>query len=143
KWGFVNHAEKLVIQPVHDDVSAFRDGIAVVMQNGKYGLINKSGQVILPVRYETINPLPSGRFEVKNGILKGLADKDGRLIFAPKFTDIKDLDNNYIIAGRDGKYGLVTLQGLSTVPMVYDLILYDQYGDRYLALKQSAWETIP
>lgn len=143
KWGFVNHAERLVIQPVYDDVSAFRNGIAVVMQNGKYGLIINTGEVILPVRYETINPLTSGRFEVKNGMLTGLADKDGRLIFAPKFTVIKDLDNNYIIVGRDGKYGLVTLHGLSTVPMVYDHILYDKYGNRYLALKQRAWEIIP
>ena len=142
KWGFVDHGEKLVIQPVHDDVSAFRDGIAVVMQNGKYGLINKAGQVVLPVRYEAINPLATGRFELKNGNLKGLADKDGRLVFAPKFTEIKDLDNRYIIVGREGKYGLVTLQGLSTVPLVYDYLLYDQYGDRYLALTQSDWEDI-
>lgn len=142
KWGFVDHAERLVIQPVHDDVSAFRNGIAVVMQQGKYGLINKAGEVILPVRYETISPLASGRFELRNGNLTGLADRDGRLIFAPKFTTVTDLDNGYIIVGRDGKFGLVTLSGLSTVPMVYDHILYDAYGERYFALKQSNWEAI-
>lgn len=142
KWGFVNHAERLVIQPVYDDVSAFRNGIAVVMQQGKYGLINKAGEVVLPIRYGSIEPLSSGRFELRNGTLAGLADSDGRMIFAPKFNTITDLDNGYVIVGRDGKYGLVTLKGMSTVPMVYDHILYDGYGKRYLALKQSEWEEI-
>lgn len=143
KWGFVDHAERLVIQPVHDDVSFFGHGVAVVMQEGKYGLIDKKGEVILPIRYDTIRPLPTKRFELGNGNMTGLADADGRLIFAPKYTDVQDLGNGYFIVGRNGKYGLATTHGLSTIPMVYDHILYDAHGNRYLALKQGDWETIP
>jgi hypothetical protein len=112
------------------------------MQKGLYGLIDKKGDVILPIRYESISLLPSGRFELQNGNLKGLADTDGRLIFAPKFAAITDLNNGYVIVGREGKYGLASVRGLSTIPMIYDHILYDKYGDRYLALRQSKWEDI-
>ena len=142
KWGFLNHDEKLVIQPVHDEVSSFDNGMAIAMQKGLYGLIDKKGDVILPIRYESISLLPSGRFELQNGNLKGLADTDGRQIFAPKFAAITDLNNGYVIVGREGKYGLASVRGLSTIPMIYDHILYDKYGDRYLALRQSKWEDI-
>jgi WG containing repeat len=143
KWGFLDHDEKLVIQPVHDEVTSFHNGVAVVMQKGLSGLINQKGEVILPIRYQSISMLPSKRFELQNEKMKGLADADGRLIFAPKYTDINDLDNGFVIVSRDGKCGLVTLEGLSTIPLIYDYILYDRYNERYLALKRSQWEIIP
>src|SRR5690606_9510583 len=135
--------ERIAVQPVYDDVGQFISGLAIVMQKGQYGIINKSGEVVLPVRYDQIERLPTSRFELKTGDSKGLADKDGRLIFAPRYSDLHDLDNGYVIVGRDGRYGLVTLNGVSTIPMMYDRIFYDSYGERYFALTEAEWEAIP
>jgi hypothetical protein len=143
KWGFVNHAERIVVQPVYDDVGPFISGLAIVMQKGQYGLINKSGEVVLPMRYDQIARLPSGRFQLTTGDSKGLADKDGRLIFAPRYSEIHDIDNGYVIVGRAGRFGLVTLNGVSTIPMMYHRIFYDPYGERYFALTEAEWEAIP
>lgn len=142
RWGFVNHAERIAVQPVYDDVGQFVSGLAIVMQKGQYGLIGKSGDVVLPIRYDRIERLPSGRFELTSGDNKGLADKDGRLVFAPRYTAVQDVDNGYVIVSRTGRCGLVTLNGVSTIPMIYDHIFYDAYGDRYFALNESAWEEI-
>jgi hypothetical protein len=142
RWGFVNHAERIAIQPVYDDVGPFISGLAIVMQKGQYGLIDKSGEVVLPIRYDQIARLPSGRFELITGDSKGLADKDGRLVFAPRYSEVHDIDNGYVIVGRSGRYGLVALNGVSTIPLIYDRIFYDPYGDRYFALNESEWEVI-
>src|SRR5690606_15215172 len=142
RWGFVNHAERIAVQPVYDDVGQFVSGLAIVMQKGQYGLIGKSGDVVLPIRYDRIERLPSGRFELTSGDNKGIADKDGRLVFAPRYAAVQDVDNGYVIVSRTGRCGLVTLNGVSTIPMIYDHIFYDAYGDRYFALNESAWEEI-
>lgn len=142
KWGFVNHAERIAIQPVYDDVGPFVSGLAIVMQKGQYGLIGKTGDVVLPIRYDRIERLPTGRFELTSGDSKGLADKDGRLVFAPRYSEIRDVDNGYVIVSRAGRHGLVALSGVSTIPMMYDHIFYDPYGDRYFALNESEWEVI-
>lgn len=142
RWGFVNHAERIAVQPVYDDVGPFISGLAIVKQKGQYGLIGKTGDVVLPIRYDGIERLPSGRYELTSGDSKGLADKDGRLVFAPRYSAVHDIDNGFVIVGRGGRYGLVTLTGVSTIPMMYDHIFYDPYGDRYFALNESEWEVI-
>jgi hypothetical protein len=142
KWGFIDHDEKLVIQPVHEDVSGFKNNMAIVMQKGLYGLINKKGEVALPVRYQRIDLLPTKRFIVETNDLKGLADVDGRLVVVPKYNSITDLNNGYVIVERNDQYGFLTLQGVSSVPMMYYYIVYDPFNARYMALKKAAWEMV-
>jgi hypothetical protein len=112
------------------------------MQKNRYGLINKKGEVILPVRYQQITLLPTKRFLLDNDGVKGLADSDGRLIMAPKFDGIIDLNNGYFTAIRDNKYGLISTQGISTIPLMYDYLCYDKFNARYLALKKSTWDKV-
>jgi hypothetical protein len=57
----------------------------------------------------------------------------------PKYHSLEDLNNNYVIVARDGKYGVVTSKGISTIPLIYDFIGYDSYNDFFLALKKSEW----
>jgi hypothetical protein len=44
----------------------------------------------------------------------GLANAEGHVLVTPKYHMIEDLNNNYVIVERDGKYGVVTVQGIST-----------------------------
>jgi hypothetical protein len=98
--------------------------------------------IALPLRYQSVTQLPTKRFIVESDGLKGLADYDGRLIVTPKYTSVVDLNNGYLIVERNGQYGLLTLQGLSTVPMIYDYILYDPFNARYMALKKADWQKV-
>src|SRR5690606_524918 len=92
-----------------------------------------------------VTRLTTKRFLLDTKGLKGLADNDGRQIVAPKYDSVVDINNGYIIVGRNGKYGLITTQGISTIPLVYDLILYDNFNSRYLALTKGQEQplTIP
>src|SRR5690606_41518268 len=101
-----------------------------------------SGDVVVANRYAHIERLPSEQCELTSGDNKGLADNDGRLVFARRYSAVQDVDNGYVIVSRTGRCGQVTLNGVSTIPMIYDHIFYDAYGDRYFALNESAWEEI-
>jgi hypothetical protein len=142
KWGFINHEDKIAIQPVYDNVAPFRGGLAQVTQKNLHGLIDKTGRLILPVRYDSIVVLPGQRFQIMQNNLWGLAESSGKTVINPKYDHLNDLLNGYVIVERDGKFGLLTLQGLSTIPLLYDGLTYDRYHQRYIALRKSGWETV-
>jgi hypothetical protein len=139
KWGFINHEDKIAIQPVYESTASFVNGLAIVKQKGFYGVINKSGKLILPVRYQSVTILHNHRLLVKQDDVLGLADASGKLILAPKYNELEDLNNGYVIIQRNQKYSLLTLDGLSKIPMIYDYLTYDAFNNRYIALKKSEW----
>jgi hypothetical protein len=139
KWGFINREDKIAIQPVYDEVAPFNKGFAIVRQKGFQGLIDKTGKVILPTRYELIRVLQDGNVLFKQGGLLGLADRDGKILINPKYHVLEELNNNYVVVARDNKYGVISVKGISTVPLIYDLITYDRYNNYFLALKKTAW----
>jgi hypothetical protein len=139
RWGFINHEDKIAIQPVYDEVTSFQNGLSIVKQKNFYGAINQEGKIVLPIRYEKLIILQNSRIILSQDGLQGLADERGKFLINCKYNSIQDLNNGYLIVEKDKKYSLLTLQGISTIPMIYDLICYDQFNDRYTALKRSEW----
>jgi hypothetical protein len=97
------------------------------------------GNIVLAFRYDRITRLPGQTFLLDASSLLGLADPKGNVLIEPRFDQLQNLENGYVIAGREGKFGLLTLAGLSTIPMIYDKLVYDPYKNQYLALKKSPW----
>jgi hypothetical protein len=113
-----------------------------VRQKNLFGVIDKSGKLLLPVRYEKIEILPTRRLRVVQNGLQGLSESNGQLIVNAKYDFIEDLGNGYIIVERDEKFGVITAEGLSTIPLIYDGIKYDRFHNQYLALKRASWEVV-
>lgn len=142
KWGFIDRQENLVVQPVYDRVENFENGYAIVAQDHFMGLIDEGGKIILPLRYDEISRTNEHRFTLRQQGLFGLADGRGKIMIHPKYEILTDTGNGYVIAQRNNKCGLLTLRGVSTIPMIYDGITFDPYHKHYLAVKRSTWRTI-
>jgi hypothetical protein len=142
RWGFLNHQDKIAIQPIYEEVSAFGGGYSLVRQKGLNGLIDLTGKQVLPARYDDIDVLPGKRLLITQNNLAGLADASGKILINPKYEHVDDLNNGYVIIERDGKFGLLNLQGLSTIPLMYDALIYDRHHDQYIALKKATWQTL-
>jgi len=76
---------------------------------------------------------------VKQDNVFGLADESGKLLISPKYNSLEDLNNGFVIVQRNQNYSLLTLDGLSCIPMIYDYMVYDTFNNRYIVLKKSAW----
>lgn len=137
KWGYINREDKIAIQPVFEEVSSFTTGYALVKQNGKYGFLQRDGNLALDVRYDNIKLLENGRILITVGNTVGLADADGNILLQPKYEFIDDLHNGFVIVKQNGHYGLVTQQGLSTIPLQYDLLLYEPVKNVFFGMKKS------
>lgn len=53
KWGFLDRSGNLIVDCKYNEVSAFKNGIAIVF-NGKYGVVDYLGNEIIPCLYDNI-----------------------------------------------------------------------------------------
>jgi len=142
KWGFVNTHDQIAVNPNYDNCSFFQNGLAIVSRNKKYGLIARNGNTALQLRYDRVLRLPDHKFMLASSSLQGLADESGNVMVEPRFNQLSDAGNNMLVACRDGKCGVITNQGLSVIPMIYDRLntFYTQHV--FLAEKKSVWKSI-
>lgn len=85
KYGFMDGAGRIVIQPRFDNVRLFSEGMAVVAVAGKYGYIDEKGQQIISLQYDDAKPFSEGLAAVQSGQKWGYVDKSGRWIIEPRF----------------------------------------------------------
>jgi len=142
KWGYIDRLERLKIQPIYEQAGVFKDGLAIVAQHNKFGVVDNQGTVIIPLQYDKIQRAPNLRFICFDKDLQGLADAQGRILIRPKYDSLQDLGNGFVIVERSGKFSLVSDQGVSIIPMIYDGIEYDTLNDLYIVQEHKAWENI-
>lgn len=146
RWGYINKSEKLVVQPQFERAYPFSGGLAVVKKDGKYGMVDKRGGTVVPIEYDHISSGKENRFlvikENAEGQQVGLVNKTGSSLIYPKYDSLNDLGNGYVIISRRDKFGLLTVEGRSTIPLIYDDLTYDPYNNVYLALESRGWQII-
>ena len=147
RWGYIDKSERLVVQPHYDCAYPFREEVAIVEKGDRYGMVNTQGQLVVPMTYDRILPTSSGRYLVyledpHRGPVVGLVSAEGKPLIHPKYESIEDLGNGYVIAGRNGKYGLLTVEGRTTIPMVHKELIHDPYNEVYLSVTRPAWQSV-
>jgi hypothetical protein len=146
RWGYINRSEVLTVQPHFDKAFPFRGELAVVGKGGRLGMVNKQGETVVPLDYHAVSHTAENRYLVekqKNGEPQyGLVSETGRLLIYPKYDWLKDLNNGFVIIRRNERFGLLTTNGRSTIPLKYDDLRYDPYNDLYLALEEQKWQSM-
>jgi hypothetical protein len=86
--GYVNESGVIVIAPKFSYCDAFSDGLADVLNNGKWQYIDKNANVILSVPYEQVDSFKHGLAAVAEGPdggqKFGYINKNGKVIWKPQ-----------------------------------------------------------
>jgi hypothetical protein len=141
KWGYLNTDDKIVVNPTYDFAGYFQLGYARVISKGKYGLIDKQGKLQLATQYDSIIRVQDQLLVYENG-KAGLATAQGRIVIQPRYDHLKILPNNQVVVKLNGSYGVIALDGLNIIPIIYDSLEYDPAKNVYLANLPAAWTTL-
>lgn len=84
--GYADTTGNIVVPPVYQSVSAFREGRAAVQQNGRWGYIGNTGRIVIPCIYDLAEDFRGGTALVRKGRKYGLIGRNGdtRIPFRPK-----------------------------------------------------------
>lgn len=112
KWGYMDTNGKVEISPKYDFAGSFKEGLAVVMIDGKYGYINEKDEVIIDIEYGDVGSLEP---EVEHSDY----DFNNGLVGVYK-------NNKYYMMDNTGE--IVTKEYVDTSFASYELFL-GSYGD--------------
>ena len=119
--------------------SWFKNGMAQVIENKKYGLIDNTGKLVVPCIYERIDSFDIKTFKGELTAAKkdgrwGFIDKKGKVVIPFEYED-----QVYSIVGdticddkmrvkKNGKWGIINMNGQMEIPCKYDSIGDFNYG---------------
>ena len=78
--GYIDHSGRVVIHADWDDWKEFREGLAVVEDNGKYGYIDRNGRMVIPCIWEFAGSFSDGLAEVELAEKYYIINKEGKIL---------------------------------------------------------------
>lgn len=87
--------------------SIFKEGRAVVVKDGKYGIIDKDGQYVVLPKYDMMSDITEGGVIFAKDGLFGYMDINGRIIIAPRYESLSAFKNGLAVFSQDHKFGVV------------------------------------
>src|SRR5712664_4260315 len=85
KYGYIDHAGKLVINPQFEQAGHFSDGTAPVKVGQKWGYIDRHGKLVIQPQFDLADPFSNGRALIGSGRQFGYIDSSGRFVINPQF----------------------------------------------------------
>ena len=122
--GFIDYSGKEIIPCIYDeeyDISAFKNGVAIVVKDDKSGLIDKTGKMIfLPQKYE-ISYFYTDCAKIEKNSLYGLINKMGEIITPCVYNRIEHFNEGIAVIYKKGEgYGYVDVTGKIISPCIYE-----------------------
>jgi hypothetical protein len=160
RYGVVNSTGKQIAACIYDNITFIKDnrgvyyyendGQLLVKKNGLYGVIGSNGNQLVPAIYDDVAGLHypwAGKYVVtlkgKEGVFDGASQK---MIVPCNYSDLNFYTNYrtdktgyycYIIAKKDGFYGLLDTAGKICIPIKYDRIYIDPQNRCYVYLNDE------
>lgn len=146
KFGLVNFEGKKITNPIYESIEGlpYKEGELLIKQDGKFGVINIKGNELIKNEYDSIsvdgyyspdNGYKYAGYIVSNttneGYRYGYLNYKRKLLLKPeynqlsRFIDINDDENAYILASKNGRYGVLKNEE-QLITNEYQSIEYDE-----------------
>ena len=103
----------------YDYVGYFREGLATVKLNGKWGSINKKGEIVIPLKYDQIGDFHEGLAIVELNGKWGFINTEGQEVISIKYDFVGSFFEGLVQVKFNGKYGFVNTKGVEVVQPKY------------------------
>lgn len=119
-YGYEHGPGKIVIPAKYSFAESFRDGIARVELNDKWGFIDKKDQEIIPLKYDTAGFFIYDLAAVKLNGKWGFIDKTGKEVIPLKYDWAESFSEGLARVYLNGKWGFIDKTGKEIIPLKYD-----------------------
>lgn len=104
----------------YDIVDDFREGLALVRLNDKYGFVDKTGKEVIPLKYEYAYSFREGLSKVRLNGKYGFVDKTGKEIVPQKYDFVDFFPEDLARVKINDKWGFVDKTGKEVIPLKYE-----------------------
>ena len=136
KCGVIGASKDQKLEVKYDKIEqVVGSNLFVVTEENKQKLINSKGTTILESGFDQIKQIlkdSKGIIFVKDG-LYGAMSTDGTVIIPNTYDDLKQLENGYLVAKKEGRYGIIDSKNEEKLYFNYISINYNKQLELYVA----------
>ncbi len=121
KWGFIDKAGNVAIEPIFDQVDYFSEAVCAVNYQGKWGYINLNGTWIIEPTYKGAWLFKENRAKIwEFGGKYGFIDIEGNKIGKAEWDEAYNFHYRRAKVKRQDYFGYVDLQGELIIPLGFE-----------------------
>lgn len=114
---------QFLFQPGNYSIRDFRNGLALIQRDGKYGVLQQDGAIVLQPEYDSL--VISGKFLLagkydKRSLNWSLLNLSGKAVTGPGYHEIKPLNEKLFAVRIDQYWGLIDSAGNSIATCKFD-----------------------
>lgn len=134
---YIDRTGKVVIPGPFMEAQPFQNGMAAVMQGGKWGFVDKNGKLVIPCQYDWAGDFKGNLAPVEKNLLVGYIDKSGKQVIPFKFKDGREFSQGLAPVTLDARrWGYINEKGEFTIqPQFQRAFPFD--SDRALVLADT------
>ncbi|MDX2196172.1 MAG: WG repeat-containing protein [Cytophagales bacterium] len=107
----------------------YKEGLAMVVQRGKYGFIDNMGQIMISTQYDEARPFSQGIAAININGRWGYIDKNEKILVTPYYDDVTDFYHYTAIVTKNKKYGFVNREGQEVTKTQFEEVKPTAYGN--------------
>ena len=132
-----------------DNLYGFREGLAAMAQNRKYGFVDTTGKVVIQFKYDKVESFDMGIAKVWVGWrYVGYINTKGEEIIPPDFeamdqANLRRYFNKYIIGLKDSLYHVFDFSGKEIAILPYKVVgVFNETDKSFIVSKNNKWGTL-
>jgi hypothetical protein len=104
----------------YTDIKEFDERLAIIRQDGKWGILHRNGEMLVKPLYKNIIQKGAGSYELVNFTQWKVVSKKKEHLFSSSYDNLKPLDEGIFSYQYEGKYGLLNQKGEKISESLYD-----------------------
>ncbi|MBL0104840.1 MAG: WG repeat-containing protein, partial [Bacteroidetes bacterium] len=125
-----------------DIANDFKNGVAIVSVNEKFGLLNTAGKYAIDPAYEELVLIAPALLKANKNGKWGILDFHGQIILPFEYDAIGEFSQHLTLVAQNGKCGYVNEKGLIVIPVKYNytsaLLTTGTFTNGFVSLKLKA-----
>ena len=125
KLGVIGTSKKILLPIEYDEIkNVYAESTYIAKQSGSWKIVNVKDNTSTDLNYDDVNSMDSSNMVVVKGGKYGIATLTGEEKVAPQFDSLKNIYQNYYIAQKDGKQGVIDDDNNIKIDYNYKFITY-------------------
>jgi hypothetical protein len=122
KYGYIDKAGKVVIQPQFENTMGFSEGLAATKLGGKYGYIDLKGNWVIKPQFEFTYKFSDGLAMIRVDKKSAWIDRTGKVVISPQEFEKTALGfrEGRLAVKKAGKWGYIDKTGKLVIEAKFD-----------------------
>ncbi len=138
-FGLISLSGKVILEPLCDDIKIYNDSLFFYRVEKSWGAVDQSGREVIPSNYDDFRKVATNFISLTRNKKKYLYSiPEVAIVTDGEYDDYSSFSNDFALAIKDQKLGLLDLKGNLVLPLLYEEISPFE-GNLFRAKKSNLW----